>query len=87
MAITYNTSAEAGALFWIEGEKPFMFSQSKPSWRVPEFPAKTARASATYEATVKVPSDLMALMSAENPAKNRQTACTTLAVEQPILLT
>lgn len=72
--IYYTTSPEASALQWLtpqqtSGKKyPFLFTQSQPilarSW-VPCQDGPAVRF--TYNATVKVPAELMAVMSAENP--------------------
>lgn len=72
--IYYTTSKDAGALQWLEpqqtsGKKlPFLFTQSQPilarSW-VPAQDGPGIRF--TYNATVTVPKELMAVMSAENP--------------------
>ncbi|HEX8620302.1 MAG TPA: M1 family metallopeptidase [Thermoanaerobaculia bacterium] len=80
VAIEYSTSPNAKALQWLEpamtaGKKqPFLLSQSQAilarSW-VPTQDTPGVRF--TYDATVRVPKDLLALMSAENPqAKNEQ---------------
>ena len=71
--IYYATSKDAGALQWLTPQqtagkkKPFLFTQSQPilarSW-VPSQDGPGIRF--TYNATVKVPADLMAVMSAEN---------------------
>ena len=76
--IYYTTSKGSGALQWLTPQqtagkqKPFLFTQSQPilarSW-VPSQDGPGIRF--TYNATVKVPADLMAVMSAENSqAKN-----------------
>jgi leukotriene-A4 hydrolase len=72
--IYYTTSKDAGALQWLEpqqtsGKKlPFLFTQSEPilarSW-VPSQDGPGIRF--TYNATVTVPKELLAVMSAENP--------------------
>ncbi|MGH9361488.1 MAG: M1 family aminopeptidase/hydrolase, partial [Thermoanaerobaculia bacterium] len=71
--IDYATSTEAAALQWLEprqtsGEHPFLFTQSQAilarTW-VPCQDSPGVRM--TYEATVRVPRELMAVMSAENP--------------------
>jgi leukotriene-A4 hydrolase len=68
VAIEYRTSPDAEALLWVEGSKPFLFTQSQAilarTW-VPCQDSPGVRI--TYNAEVKVPADLMALMSAENP--------------------
>ena len=72
--IYYTTSKDAGALQWLEpqqtsGKKlPFLFTQSEPilarSW-VPSQDGPGIRF--TYNATVTVPKESLAVMSAENP--------------------
>lgn len=71
--IYYTTSSNAAALQWLTPQQtagkqqPFLFTQSQPilarSW-VPCQDGPAVRF--TYNATVKVPSQLMAVMSAEN---------------------
>jgi aminopeptidase N len=72
--IYYSTSKDAGALQWLEPQqtagkkRPYLFTQSEPilarSW-VPCQDGPGIRF--TYHATVRVPADLLAVMSAENP--------------------
>jgi leukotriene-A4 hydrolase len=80
VAIEYSSSPTAKALQWLEpamtaGKKqPFLLSQSQAilarSW-VPCQDSPGVRF--TYEANVRVPKELLAVMSAENPqAKNEQ---------------
>ncbi len=83
--INYSTSPDAEALLWVEGEKPFLFTQSQAilgrSW-IPSQDSPGVRI--TYDATVTVPSDLMALMSAENPQKKNSNGVYHFKMEQPI---
>ncbi len=71
--VDYATSPEAAALQWLEpaqtsGSHPFLFTQSQAilarTW-VPCQDSPGVRM--TYEAVVRVPPELMAVMSAENP--------------------
>src|SRR5262249_8144732 len=71
--VDYSTRPEAAALQWLNpvqagGTKPLLFSQSEAilarTW-VPCQDSPGVRM--TYEATLHVPPDLLALMSAENP--------------------
>jgi len=76
VSIDYSTRPEAAALQWLTpvqagggvGGKPLLFSQSEAilarTW-VPCQDSPGVRM--TYEATLRVPPDLLALMSAENP--------------------
>ncbi|MCR9154987.1 MAG: M1 family metallopeptidase [Croceimicrobium sp.] len=74
VSIYYRTGDDARALQWLDAEQtadkghPFLFTQSQAilarSW-VPTQDSPGVRF--TYEAKVKVPSDMLALMSASNP--------------------
>ncbi len=74
VSISYQTGDEARALQWLDPEQtagkkhPFLFTQSQAilarSW-VPTQDSPGVRF--TYNAKVKVPSDMIALMSASNP--------------------
>jgi len=83
--ITYTTSPDAEALLWVDGEKPFLFSQSQAilarTW-VPCQDSPGVRI--TYNARVKVPQGLMALMSAENPQSVSADGTYTFKMDQPI---
>jgi leukotriene-A4 hydrolase len=78
--VDYSTSPEAAALQWLDpqqtagGRYPFLLTQSQAilarTW-IPLQDSPGVRF--TYEATIRVPKDLLAVMSAENPAqKNAQ---------------
>lgn len=74
--IHYATSADAAALQWLNpqqtaGKKhPFMFTQSQAILARTWIPCQDSPGIRfTYKATVAVPKDLLALMSAENPQK------------------
>jgi leukotriene-A4 hydrolase len=83
--ITYTTSPDAEALLWVDGEKPFLFSQSQAilarTW-VPCQDSPGVRI--TYNARVKVPQGLMALMSAENPQAISADGTYSFKMDQPI---
>jgi leukotriene-A4 hydrolase len=89
--IYYTTSKDAGALQWLTpqqtgGKKqPFLFTQSEPilarSW-VPCQDGPAIRF--TYNAKVKVPSQLMAVMSAENPQQKNAGGVYTFKQSKPI---
>jgi aminopeptidase N len=83
--ITYTTSPDAEALLWVDGEKPFLFSQSQAilarTW-VPCQDSPGVRI--TYNARVKVPQGLMALMSAENPQSVSADGTYSFKMDQPI---
>ncbi len=71
VAIRYTSSPSANALLWVEAQgdrAPFLFTQSQAilarTW-IPVQDSPGIRFS--YDATVRVPQGLMALMSAENP--------------------
>jgi len=85
IAITYTTSPEAEALLWVDGDKPFLFSQSQAilgrTW-IPLQDSPGVRI--TYNAKVQVPANLLALMSAENPQSKNATGVYTFKMEQPI---
>ncbi|MEO8087334.1 MAG: M1 family metallopeptidase [Bacteroidota bacterium] len=91
LTIYYSTSPEAGALQWLTpaqtaGKKsPFLFTQSQAilarTW-VPIQDSPGIRF--TYSATVKVPTTLMALMSAENPQHKRIDGIYHFSMPQPI---
>ncbi len=74
--IHYSTSAEAAAVQWLNpqqtaGKKyPFMFTQSQAILARTWIPCQDSPGIRfTYNATVSVPKELLALMSAENPQK------------------
>jgi len=89
--ITYKTSPNAAALQWLSPQQtanktaPFLFTQSQAilgrSW-IPVQDGPGMRF--TYEATVKVPAGLIALMSAENPKEKSTDGVYTFKMTQPV---
>ncbi len=78
ISIQYKTSNDAAALQWLNAEQtadkkhPFLYTQSQAILARTWIPCQDGPGVRfTYDARVKVPTELMALMSAENPvAKN-----------------
>ncbi|CAN5161594.1 M1 family metallopeptidase [soil metagenome] len=78
--IYYTTSPKAAALQWLTPQQtagkvqPFLFTQSEAvlgrTW-IPSYDAPGVRF--TYDARVKVPKNLLALMSAENPQQKNDS--------------
>ena len=91
VTIFYSTSPEAAAVQWLNpaqtaGKKfPFLFTQSQAilarTW-VPIQDSPGIRF--TYSATVKVPKELMAVMSAENPQQKSANGIYHFKMPQPI---
>lgn len=91
VTVEYATAPEAAAVMWMEPEQtlgkkaPFMFTQGQAiltrSW-IPIQDSPAIRI--TYEATVKVPEGLMAVMSAENPTEKNDLWVYNFKMEQPI---
>ena len=83
--VSYTTSPEAAAFLWVEGDSPFLFTQSQAilarSW-VPCQDSPGVRF--TYEADVQVPPNLMALMSATNPTEKSDDGTYHFEMKQPI---
>jgi len=78
--INYSTTTGASAVDWLEPiqttdkKKPFLFTQGQAILTRTWIPCQDSPGiRVTYDAKIKVPSDLMAVMSAENPkAKNEK---------------
>ena len=91
ISIKYETAPAAEALQWLEPQqtsgkrKPFLFTQSQAilarSW-IPCQDSPGIRF--TYEAEVTVPKDLLALMSASNPASKNEAGSFHFEMKQPI---
>jgi leukotriene A-4 hydrolase/aminopeptidase len=91
VTIHYSTSDQAGALQWLSPEQtagkkhPFLFTQSQAilarSWApVQDSPGIRF----TYTARVKVPKELLALMSADNPTAKNAEGVYTFKMDKPI---
>jgi len=91
VSITYKTSPSAEAIQWLtpqqtaDKKQPFLFTQSQAilarSW-LPCMDGPGVRF--TYTADVKVPSDLLALMSAKNPKQKTDSGQYNFEMKQPI---
>ena len=88
MSITYNTQPGADAFLWVEGSEdanPFLFTQSQAILARTWIPCQDSPGIRfTYNATVDVPKDLMALMSAVNPTEKNAEGHYTFVMDQPI---
>ncbi len=73
--VDYATSPDAAAVQWLEprqtsGDHPFLFTQSQAILARTWVPCQdTPAVRMTYEAVVRVPPGLLAVMSAENPSE------------------
>lgn len=91
VSITYRTQPSAEALQWLSpqqtaGKKhPFLYSQSQAILARTWIPCQDSPGIRfTYTAEVTVPTELMALMSAENPQQKNETGTYTFEMNQPV---
>lgn len=91
VSIYYSTSSEAEALQWVNPvqtlghQHPFLYTQSQAILARTWIPCQDSPSIRfTYTAKVKVPSQFMALMSAENPQTLNSEGIYTFKQEHPI---
>lgn len=91
ITIAYATSPDAAALQWLkpvqtaDGKHPFLFTQSQAILARSWIPCQDGPAVRfTYNATVRVPKGLMAVMSAENPTELSANGVYTFKMPQAI---
>ncbi|HEX6178812.1 MAG TPA: M1 family metallopeptidase [Thermoanaerobaculia bacterium] len=91
VTIDYLTSPSAAALQWLDpaqtaGKRhPFLLSQSQSILARTWVPSQdTPRVRFTYEATVRVPPELLAVMSADNPTERNNSGVYRFRMPQPI---
>ncbi len=89
--VDYASRPEAAAVQWLEprqtagGRHPFLFTQSQPILARTWVPCQdTPGVRFTYDATIRVPPGLMALMSAENPTEVSADGVYTFRMPQPV---
>ncbi|PQJ33194.1 aminopeptidase [Nonlabens arenilitoris] len=91
IAITYSTTAKTEALQWLTAQQtadkahPFLFTQGQAILTRTWIPIQDSpQIRITYDATVKVPQELMAVMSAENPKEKNKNGVYNFKMVQPI---
>jgi len=89
--IEYASMPGAAAVQWLEpqqtasGKHPFLFTQSQAILARTWVPCQdTPGVRMTYEATIRVPRGLLAVMSAENPTKTKEDGAYHFKMPQPI---
>lgn len=90
VTVRYATSPDAAGLQWLTGEqttsgRPFLFTQSQPIQARSWIPLQdTPQVRFTYAAQIKVPKDLRAVMSADNPQELAPDGVYRVSMPQPI---
>lgn len=89
--IVYKTTKDTEALQWLKAQQtadkthPFLFTQGQAILTRTWIPIQDSpQIRLTYEANVKVPKGLMAVMSAENPKEKSQDGLYHFKMKQPI---
>lgn len=89
--ITYSTKPDAEALQWLVAEQtagkqhPYLFTQGQAILTRTWIPIQDSPGiRLTYSATIEVPKELMAVMSASNPQSKNDTGVYTFEMKQPI---
>ncbi|WCO02760.1 hydrolase/aminopeptidase [Psychroserpens ponticola] len=91
IAISYRTTNKTEALQWLTPQQtadkkyPFLFTQGQAILTRTWIPIQDSpQIRITYDATVKVPKELMAVMSAENPKAKTADGVYSFKMKQPI---
>ena len=91
VTIYYSTSPNAAALQWLSpeqtagGKTPFLFTQSQAILARTWIPIQDSPGIRfTYDAQIKVPANLLPVMSAENPQEKNKTGVYTFNMPQPV---
>ena len=85
VSVEYTTQPGADAFLWVDGEDAFLFTQSQAILARTWIPCQDSPGVRfTYNARVKVPSNTMALMSAENPTQRNSEGVYNFKMTQPI---
>ena len=91
ITVYYNTTGKTEALQWLNPQQtadkkhPFLFTQGQAILTRTWIPIQDSpQIRVTYDATVKIPSELMAVMSAENPKEKTIDGVYHFKMKQPI---
>ncbi|HEX9983844.1 MAG TPA: M1 family aminopeptidase/hydrolase [Thermoanaerobaculia bacterium] len=91
VTIAYASRPTADGLFWNSAEQsygrvaPYLYSQNEPDFARSWIPLQdTPTVRVTYDATIRVPAGMLALMSAENPTATNDTGVYTFRMPERI---